>query len=252
MKNIKTNRIAAIDIGSSSIRMTIAEKVNKKVNILDQLEQSVRLGKDSFYKGRLYRNTIDECVRILGNYKKLCDEYLVQKIRAVATTAVRESANVDIFIDNVRTKTNINIEILSPVKEIEYIYRALNKKMTKKNHKGEYYGIVEIGAGSVEITIFNHSCILYSTALPLGALKMKQIFTKGFRGEENFTNYITMMIEHELQNLKRDIPYKKVKKLYGIGSELNQIADLTNSQENKNDEEIFITQKNLEKLCKKL
>ena len=127
------NRVAAIDIGSRAIRMTIAEVVNDKIEILEEVSLSVRLGKDSFDKGRILRPTIDESIQILRKYKNLCEEYKVDRIRAVATTAVREATNFDIFLDNILTNTGISVEILSITKETELIYKAISEKI--KNNK---------------------------------------------------------------------------------------------------------------------
>ena len=118
-------RVSAVDIGSSSIRMTIYEIKNDNFTIIEELRQPVKLGKDCFYNGKISRNTINACVNILNNYKKKSNEYKVSLYRTVATTAVREAANVDIFLDNIRTLTNTEIEILSPFKETEYINFAL-------------------------------------------------------------------------------------------------------------------------------
>lgn len=228
--------IAAIDIGSSSIRMTIAEVSDLEVNILEELRQPARLGKDTFHKEKILRTTIDDCISILKKYKKLCEEYNVTKIRAVATTAVREAVNVDIFIDNIKTFTDIQVEILSASRETELIYRSLSKDLEeefKTINAEEYQAIVEIGAGNVEISLFNKECIVFSRSLPIGALKMKQIFSKYSNSEENFLRYLRAMVENELRSLKRNIPYSKITKLYGIGTDLEHLSRIINKQELK-------------------
>ena len=98
---MKKENIAAIDIGSSSIRMTICEVTKNEYDVLEKLRRPVRLGKDCFYNGKISRQIINECVLILKKYKKLCEEYKVTKIYAAATTAVREAGNVDVFLDNI-------------------------------------------------------------------------------------------------------------------------------------------------------
>ncbi len=243
--------VAVIEIGSSAIRMTIAEIFEGKYKILEELRQTVRIGKDIFIRGQISRETINEAVQILKKYKKLIDEYRVVKIRSVATSAVRDSSNIDIFLDNIRTFTGIDVEILSPTKRSEFIFRALTKTLEteEKTGKEEYQGIIDVNTGQVEITVFDTNCIIFSRSLPLSALKIKQIFNKKYQTEENFINYLKVMIEHEFMNLKKDIPILKINKLYGIGPELENLSLTLNKTDIKLP---HINKKELERICSKM
>lgn len=245
---MKIKKVAAIDIGSSSIRMSIAEINEKKeIEILEDLRQPIRLGKDSFYKGKIFRNTIDECIQILIKYKQLCEEYGVEEIKAVATTAVRESSNADIFIDNIATYTGLQVEIISANRETEYVHRTLIKKLSDFEYTN-YRCIAEVGAGSVEITVFDKDFILYSTTLPIGALKSKQLFTKEYsQQEDSFANYLKIIVEHELRVLVKMIPVKDIMRIYGVGAELEEAAHILKKDCETN---FFRLNKNeLEQLC---
>ncbi|HOV14511.1 MAG TPA: hypothetical protein PK771_09530, partial [Spirochaetota bacterium] len=228
-------RIAAIDIGSSSIRMTIVEVIEKKIIVLEDLRQPVRLGKDSFYKGKISRSTINETILILKKYKKLCDEYNVTKIRTVATTAVREALNFDIFVDNIKTYTDMIVEILSSTKECQLIYKALIKTIENSNKlkEDEFFGVIEVGAGNVEITLFNEDFIVFFKSLPFGSLKIKQIYSKYSNNERNFFRYVKTIVSNELRSLKREVPNIKIKTLYGIGTDLEDISKILNSNSEK-------------------
>lgn len=234
--------VAAIDIGSRSIRMTIAQINGSDLEILDELQQAVRLGKDSFYKGKISRTTIDEAIAILNRFKKICTEYRVTRIRAVTTTAVREASNVDIFVDNIRTFTGLELEILTPSKESEYIYRTLSRGFKEKECSNEQNAIIEVGSGSVEVTVFNKDFIIFSTSLPLGALKLQQTFSRAQNSVENFRTYLKSIIEHELRNLKRTFNIGKIKSIYGIGSELEILKGLINSESGKEGASIELAQ----------
>ena len=129
------NRIAAIDIGSSSIRMSIAETIDGKINILEELRHPVKLGYDTFNKGKIARNTLNDAVLILKNFKKICTELNINKIKAVATTAVREASNSDIFVDNVRSYADIDVEVLSSIKETEYIFKSLTYHQNQSGNR---------------------------------------------------------------------------------------------------------------------
>ena len=242
--------IAIIDIGSNSVRMNIAQVVNNEINILEELRQPIRIGKDTFKNGKISRQTIDNVIAILKKYKSLCDEYKVTKIKTLATTAVREASNNDIFIDNVRTYASIDIEILPALKEILFIYKALIKiagyEITDPN---EIDCVIDLGAGSVELTIFNTKHVLFSRSLPIGALKLKQNFLQYNNSEEAFYKYINVAVDNELRYILKEIRGFKVRKIFGIGNDLNEIANILN--DHKNDSS-YIQLSSLEKFIKNI
>src|SRR5437763_13100843 len=92
-----TRQVAVIDIGTSSIRMAIAEITSTgQVRQLETLAQAVNLGKDAFICGAISKATIEECVRVLKSYRRILHEYQIEnaaQIRIIATSAVREATN---------------------------------------------------------------------------------------------------------------------------------------------------------------
>ena len=80
--------VAAIDIGSNAVRMAIAEVLpNGDVNTLERLHRAVRLGQDTFCRGRLGNRSMGAAIGILRDYCKILDTYRVERTRAVATSA---------------------------------------------------------------------------------------------------------------------------------------------------------------------
>lgn len=218
-------KIAAIDIGSSAIRMTISEIHEESTVVIEELKSPVALGNDFFKYGKIKRKTINECVTLLKRYKTLCDEYGVSRIKAVATTAVREATNSDIFIDTIINYIGIEVKVLSPLKETEYIYNALKKtiKFNKDKDSNEHFIIIEIGAGNVELTVFDNISIVLSTSLPLGSIKIKQIISSGSNYEENISKYLKALAEHEMLILNKRISFFNITKIYGISTELEYL-----------------------------
>src|SRR5262245_20621218 len=105
--------VAVIDIGSSAIRMVIAEIGPKQsVRYLENVQKPVPFGKDVFTTGRLSPAAIRQGIEILNNYKQMLETYTVQRMHAIATNAVREAANRDNFIDQVFVRTGFDIEVI--------------------------------------------------------------------------------------------------------------------------------------------
>ena len=245
---MKGKRFAAIDLGSESICMSIAElQKDGSVETIEETRQPSLLGKDSFYKGKISRETINSCIRTLLQYKKLCNEYGVDEILVVTGTAVRESVNADIFIDNIATATGLPVQILSSNSQTEFVHRALVKKLSDKDYSN-YRCIAEIGAGNVVITIFDRDFILYSTTLPIGALRAKQLFSQEeYHQEEGFAKYLRFIVEHELRAMVKLIPVKKIIRIYGIGQELEEISRVLKISYQQNFTRI--EKKQLEEIC---
>lgn len=103
--------VAVIDVGTSSIRLAIAEILTDgRIRNLENLSQGVSLGKDTFTRGEIEKGTIEECVRVLRAYRQKLDEYRIsspENLRVVATSAVREAANRLAFIDRLYVATRL-------------------------------------------------------------------------------------------------------------------------------------------------
>ncbi|MDP6719768.1 MAG: exopolyphosphatase, partial [Pirellulaceae bacterium] len=113
--SVRTVRpVAVIDIGTSSIRMAIAEiDDHGGVRTLETLSQAVSLGKDTFTEGAIDKDTIEDCVRVLKSYRQVLVEYQIvnaDQIRVVATSAVREARNRLAFNDRVYVATGLEVE----------------------------------------------------------------------------------------------------------------------------------------------
>src|SRR5438132_10121905 len=110
--------VAVIDIGSSAIRMVIAETGPKlAIRYLENVQKPVPFGKDVFTIGRLSPAAIRQGIEILNNYKTMLDTYGVRRMHAIATSAVREAANRDNFIDQVFVRTGIDVEVIEGAEE---------------------------------------------------------------------------------------------------------------------------------------
>ena len=97
-------RCCVIDIGSSSIKLLIAESHGEDVKIIESLKNIVPLGKHVFLKGRIPQTIINQTAAVLEKYNKTLKEYDVESVSVIATTAVREASNRDIFLDTACAK----------------------------------------------------------------------------------------------------------------------------------------------------
>ena len=107
-------RLGAIDVGSNSVHMIVADVGRDgHLEVVDRVKEMVRLGRRSFTTGRLTAESMDLAVRALVNFKRLVRVRRVERLRAVATSAVREARNRAEFIRRIKRETGITVEVIS-------------------------------------------------------------------------------------------------------------------------------------------
>ncbi len=172
--------IAAIDIGTNSIHMVIASINQRSVlTIIDQEKEMVRLGQSGNDMKYLHDDAMTRGVQAIKRFGKLAENQNA-KIRAVATSAVREALNKEIFIKRVKEETNINIEVVSGVEEARLIFQGVSHALPI-NEKDAL--VVDIGGGSTETVIGKFGKIKFAHSDKLGAIRL----TKQFFDNQNYT-----------------------------------------------------------------
>lgn len=174
-----TKPVAVIDIGTASIRMAIAEiRPDGSVRQLEALAQSVNLGKDTFIRGTISKETAEECVRVLNSYRRILREYQIesaQQIRVVATSAVREAANRLAFIDRVYIATGFQIDPIDEAEVIRITYLGVQPFLVSDPALAEARAVVtEVGGGSTELLLVKGGDVVYSHTYRLGSLRLRE------------------------------------------------------------------------------
>ncbi|SFI85975.1 Ppx/GppA phosphatase family protein [Planctomicrobium piriforme] len=171
--------VAVIDVGTSSIRMAIAEiQPEGTIRRLETLSQAVHLGKDAFTASEISRTTIEDCVSVLRSYRRKLEEYGITRpedIRVVATSAVREALNRITFIDRVYVATGLFVETLDEAEVHRITYRGVQPLLRAQPalFKADSM-IVEVGGGSTELLTVEQGNVSYTHAFRLGSLRLQQ------------------------------------------------------------------------------
>ncbi|MCA9406780.1 MAG: HD domain-containing protein, partial [Candidatus Omnitrophica bacterium] len=197
-------RAAVIDIGSNSIKLLIGEKIDDEIKILETLKSVVGIGRSTFYKGRISQEIFNEIVEILKKYNRLIQQYEISDVRIIATTAVREAENRNVFIDTIRRKTGFDIEILNVGDVVYFIDAFLSYKLTKKypiNQKNLL--IAELGAGSLDVSIMEKGYALYNLGVPIGTLRLKQFKNLIDTSQKMLYETLEEYVENQIEHLKR-------------------------------------------------
>ena len=108
--------------------MVIAEVLpDGQIEVLERLQRAVRLGQDTFRRGRLGGQRMRAAMAILRDFRQRLDLYKVEQVRAVATSAVREASNADTFLDRVFMATGLNVEVIDTSEESRLTVSAVRQ-----------------------------------------------------------------------------------------------------------------------------
>jgi len=166
---VHMQHVAAIDAGSNGIRLVIGQLSDDgSLDEVFSVREAVRLGADAFGDGRFHQPTIEKAVEAFTKFRRKLDAYDVQHVRAVATSAAREAENGDALADAIREQTGINLEIIDGLEEAQLIFQAVSGHV--ELHKKTAL-LIDMGGGSVEVTVAKNRRALGCETLPLGPVR---------------------------------------------------------------------------------
>ena len=196
----KNNRIAAIDIGTNSFHLIIAElSKNKKIKLLDRERIFLRIGNDK-QNGLSYISSQDtvKATNVLLNFKHLAEVHKA-KISAVATSAVREASNNKDFVKSIFKQTGIKIDIIDGRTEAKLIFLGMKNALPLEN--SSVLGI-DIGGGSTEFIYGLNNKLKYAESVKVGAVRLSNLFFPKYRitrtSVTNCENYVEDLIRKQI------------------------------------------------------
>jgi exopolyphosphatase / guanosine-5'-triphosphate,3'-diphosphate pyrophosphatase len=170
---MSSNRIAAIDIGTNSIHMIIAELAKREYRVVDKEKEMVQLGLSSLDGAPLSEEAMQRGVAAISKMCEVARGWQVDDIIAVATSAVREAPNRREFLRRVKDAAGIKPRVISGEEEAHYIYYAVRAAVDFGSATAL---CIDIGGGSVEFIVGTSDEIYYTASEPLGSLRLAQKF----------------------------------------------------------------------------
>ena len=224
--------LAAIDIGTNAIRLAVSDvDASLKFRVLHAVREPVRLGQEVFTQGTISEETIGRAVVAFGNFSDLIRASGAAHTRAVATSAVREARNSAIFIDRVLQTTGIDIEPINPQEEARLIHLAVSRNV---DFGGRTSMLVDIGGGSVEVTIATQNNILLAESYKMGSVRLLQILDEHTLGEERFNQMVVEYVDASHRRMKKAIGKRKIGVVVGTGGSIESMGLLRQQLYGKN------------------
>jgi exopolyphosphatase/guanosine-5'-triphosphate,3'-diphosphate pyrophosphatase len=225
--------VAVLDMGASAIRLLVAElPPGVPPQILEEASRAVFLGKDAFTGGRLGAPTIEATLRALEGFRRIMDSYGVVRYRAVATSAVREAANRETFLDRVRLRAGIDVEVIDGSEENRLTYMAVKDAL--RDHEALVSDdalLVEVGGGSADLSFLRKGEPVYSGTYALGAIRMRQNLAAWHGSHEQRVRLFRRTVQNIVEDIRREMPMREARYFLALGGDARFAADQVAGEE---------------------
>ena len=241
--------IAAIDVGSNAIRMMVSRlNADGLLETLENLRLPVRLGQDAFTSGQFSEQTMQMVVDVFLRFCKVAEAFDVSQTRAVATSAMRETANSDLLIERIARETGFGIEVISGEEEARLIHFAVSNAVDIKN---KHAILIDIGGGSVEVTLSDGENILSSESYGMGTVRLLKKLKSTGGMKLAFSRLVREYAESARRHIEREIGIEKIDLCLGTGGNIEEMGKLRKRLfKREHDDVISIDE--LERLVEKL
>ncbi len=205
-------RLAAIDIGSNSVRQIVADvSADGKIRIVDEMKAAPRLGTGLAGTGRLSEASMAEALEALGRMATLARQLGAVRIHAVATSAVRDAGNRREFLRLVRETTGLRVRLLQGEDEARLSFRSALAHFDLGLRRAV---VMDIGGGSLELAMSADGVVERLVSLPFGAIRL----TEEFLGERPGRKRIRRLRTALRDRLRRVLPVRDWRGALLIGS----------------------------------
>ncbi|HIQ48915.1 MAG TPA: Ppx/GppA family phosphatase [Aquifex aeolicus] len=209
--------IASIDIGSYSIRLTVAEIRDRKMEIIFEKGRITALGTKVKETGFLQEDRIKETLQVLEEYKKDIEKLKANEIVAVATEALRKAKNSQEFLNIVKKNLGIEVKIISPEEEGRYAYLAVAYSL---NLEGKNC-VIDQGGGSTEYIFGKKLNVERLISFPFGIVNLTETFFKHDPPEEGEIENLLSFLEERITKIKTNVD-----NLVGLGGTITTLVAL--------------------------
>ncbi|MDI3314970.1 MAG: Ppx/GppA phosphatase family protein [Mycobacterium sp.] len=170
------NRVGAIDCGTNSIRLLIAEAVDRHLRDVHREMRIVRLGQGTDATGRLAPEALERTRSALADYAALCVRHAVKRVRMVATSAVRDAANRDAFLAMTAEVLGVVVpgavaEVVSGAAEAELSFRGVVGELDSAEAP---FIVVDLGGGSTEIVLGDPGEVWTGVSVDIGCVRLTE------------------------------------------------------------------------------
>lgn len=216
------NRLAAIDIGTNSVRLVVAEAHGSSYRVLDDEKATTRLGRGLHASGRLDETAVEESLLAIARMKQIADGYQVRAVRAIATCAVREATDGADFVRRVEEETGVSIDVIDSEEEGLLAFTSVRRAFEVRDSN---FVLADIGGGSTEIVLASGDVVEAVFATQLGAVRLTEQFGGGALGDQAFLE-LTRWIDESLKKTTGKLDFRP-QMLFGSGGTFTTLGSMS-------------------------
>ena len=222
-------RLAAIDVGSNSLHMVIAQiDADGGATNLWRMKEMVGLGRNSFPSHRLSQEAMDRALLALKRFGQIAQRRGCEKVVAVATSAVREAENGGDFIERARREAGVNVRVVSAREEARLIYIGVRHAM---DFAGGPHLIIDIGGGSVEMIVADAKTPILLESRKIGSARMTARFIRNDPPKKREIEQLAHHYGTELGPLLQQVRELKPVRVIGTSGTLENLAAMCGSRQ---------------------
>ena len=212
-------KYAAIDIGTNAARLLVGEVVKQNghsyVQKVSYTRISLRLGFEVFTDGIIPTNKIQQLTKTIQAFKLIAEVYDVRKIRACATSAMREATNGTAVQQKIKNQTGINIEIINGAEEADIIFSTFFLLAIDRESP---FIVIDVGGGSTEVSVFEEGKKIAGMSFSVGTIRLLK---------EKVHEHLWEQIN---QWIKTNVDLSTKYKVFGTGGNINKLHKLLNKR----------------------
>ncbi|MFD5539428.1 exopolyphosphatase [Streptomyces sp. NPDC127079] len=223
-------RVAAVDCGTNSIRLLVAD-VDPETGELVDLDRRmtiVRLGQGVDRTGRLAPEALERTFAACREYAAVIKEYGAERLRFVATSASRDAENRDEFVRGVLDILGVEPEVISGDQEAEFSFTGATRELTGRDHLATPFLVVDIGGGSTEFVV-GDGHVRAARSVDVGCVRMteRHLVREGRVSDpptEAETASMWADVERALDLAEETVPLREARTLVGLAGSVTTLA----------------------------
>jgi len=240
---------AAVDIGSNSVRLKIAEGNGDRLKTVFEDREVTRLGAGVFANGSLEPQAMAFTIQVLQRFLRAIQSYAADRTRVVATSALRDAKNSRAFVDWVRTATGWKVEIISGLEEGRLIHLGILSNARIGNARAL---LIDLGGGSCELTLSDHGHIAEMVSLPIGAVRLTQAFMHSDPPRKKELEAMRALIQREIGRVQRRIVEAEVESVIATSGTAAALSNYHSGRGDDPSKPAAVPQQALSKIAKDL
>ncbi len=216
-------KVAVIDLGTNTCNLLIAELMLDKTTILHQSKQYVKLGDNKIEEDKISDEATERTLKAFQAQRQIIDEYRVDKVKVVATSAVRQAENKINFLEKIGEETGWAVKVITGEEEAELIFNGVLLAFKQFDNNSL---ILDIGGGSNELILVDNREIVWRESQPTGMARIISRFTISDPITPTEISRIETFFLDYHKNTFRLCSQNRVKTLVGCSGAFDTIADI--------------------------